>query len=100
MSWHYSLAKETKEDKVVYSLIEVFTNDDGGIWGYTGHSDILGWIEQEVDAEDEEDDVDEKIAASILSTLHLVSKDVLTRPILDLDTLETVELDVGSDDGI
>ena len=70
MSWYYSLAKETVDDDVVFSLIEVYTNEDGGIWGHTGHTDILGYIEGE-------DDTEEEVAASILNTLHLVSKDVL-----------------------
>ena len=87
MTWHYSLAK-SKENG--YQLIEVFANDDGGIWGCTGHSDILGWLAAE-------DEPEEEVITSILSTLEMVAKDLVTRPVLDLDTLEVVDADFKDD---
>jgi len=87
MTWHYQLATKVDDSgDLEYQLVEVFTNEDESIWGYTEHTDILGWLAGEIDSEEE-------IQSSILDTLEMVARDVAARPVLDLDSLVTVEPD-------
>ena len=82
MSWHYSLAKKTGEDGMIeHMLIEVFLDDNGDVMGYTGHTDIFGYLLGE---EGRDDDV----ISEMLATLDNVRSD-MARPVLDLDTLVT-----------
>ena len=91
MSWHYNLAKQTDDDGYVeHLLIEVYLNEDGDIWGYTEHTDILGYLQGTSGTH--EDVMDE-----VVETLIQVQRDVICRPLIDLDTLITVKPDFAEE---
>ena len=93
MSWHYNLAKKTGEDGIIeHQLIEVYLDDDDNIQGYTGHTDIFGYLLGE-------DGEDADIINEMLETLEHVRGD-LSRPVLDLDTVTTVGFDLGEIEAI
>ena len=79
MTWTYRIAKETIADKVRYRLVEAYLNDEGGIWGYTPHVDILQHIQY-----DDYDD-DEQLREDIASVLNMVLGDSM-QPMIDIDT--------------
>ena len=81
MSWAYRIAKKKKGKKTHYSLVEAFFNEEGGIWGFTGHLDALGHIQHE-DYESDED-----VRDCILNTLVSILRDV-EEPFLDEDTFK------------
>ena len=81
MTWGYRIAKETIEGKVRYSLVEAYKNDEGGIWGYTGHVDPFSYIQ------DDDFDSDDDLIDSLTTTLaHLISD--IDKDFIDIDTFE------------
>ena len=78
MTWAYRITKETVADKVKYEIVEAFMNDEGKIWGYTGHTDILAHIQH-----DSYDD-DEQLREDIASVLNMVLGDSM-KPMIDVD---------------
>tara|TARA_R110002096_G_scaffold80980_2_gene189205 strand:+ start:563 stop:868 length:306 start_codon:yes stop_codon:yes gene_type:complete len=87
MTWQYRLCKQKSDDETIYSVREVYLNKDESIWGYTSCTNPLEWVE------DEKDTTDEIIKKDIKKTLLHLLLDVGAEPVLDLDTLETVEPD-------
>ena len=86
MSWSYRLAKQKGDnDSICYSIVEVYMNKDGGIWGWTD-TDLFAWLE---DPYMDEADIKEDIKG----TLEHLMKDVVFGEVLNLDTLETVRPD-------
>ena len=82
MTWCYRIAKKKDLAGVArYSLVEAYLNDDGEVWGYTGHQDILSHIQY-----DDYDD-DEQVIEDIQSTLLRVMLDS-GNDIIDIDTFE------------
>ena len=80
MTWAYRIAKKKDlEGKTRYSLVEAFMNDEGEIWGYTPHSDILSHIQHD----DFDDDAD--MIRELFNTLNLVMGDAL-KDMIDEDT--------------
>ena len=80
MTWSYRIAKKKDlEGKTRYSLVEAFMNDEGEIWGYTPHSDILQHIQHD------DYDTDEDLRDDILSTIMLVLGDA-EKDMIDEDT--------------
>jgi len=87
MTWAYRIAKKKDiEGKTRYSLVEAYMNEQGGIWGYTGHIDILQHIQH--DAYDD----DYQLLEDISSVLNLVLGDCL-KPFIDEDTFIAAETD-------
>ncbi len=87
MTWQYRLCKQKSDDETIYSVREVYLNKDESIWGYAPCTNPLEWVE------DEKDTTDDKIQKDIEQTLAHLLHDVTDKPVLDLDTLETVEPD-------
>jgi len=80
MSWSYKLAKKKDIEGISrYMLVEAHHNDEGGIWGYTPHIDILQHIQHD------DYDSDEEVKDSIVQTLCMVLSDT-DGDVLDLDT--------------
>ena len=78
MTWQYRIAKKTINDKVMYSLVEAYSNDEGGIWGYTDHVDPFCYIQ------DDDFDSDDDLIESLTTTLaHLISD--IARDFIDVD---------------
>ena len=78
MSWSYRIAKENVAGTTRYKLVEAFMNDQGEIWGYTNHTDILGHIQY-----DDYDD-DEQVVDDIQTVLFRVLLDA-DKDIIDID---------------
>jgi len=79
MTWGYRISKKTVKGKVKYSLVEAYQNDEGGIWGYTGHVEPFSYIQEE-DFESDDDLID-----SLTTTLaHLIAD--MDKDFIDIDT--------------
>jgi len=78
MTWQYRLSKQTVADKVRYKLVEAYLNDEGEVWGYTGHLDVLNHLQH-----DNYDD-DEQVRDDVLTVLFSVMSDI-ELPIIDED---------------
>ena len=90
MSWAYRLAKQKGDnDSICYSIVEVYMYKDGGIWGWTIHTDPFSWIQEE-----SPDDLDEDaLKDDIKGTLEHLMKDVVFQDVLDLDNFEQARPD-------
>ena len=93
MTWSYRIAKETIKGKVKYSLVEAYQNEEGGIWGYTNHTDTFGYIQHE-----EFDDDDDLIDSLTTTLAHLISD--IDKPIIDIDNFEPDDTGFGDIDDI
>ena len=79
MTWGYRIAKETIKGKVKYSLVEAYKNDEGGIWGYTGHIEPFSYIQEE------DFESDDELIDSLTTTLaHLITD--ISRDFIGIDT--------------
>lgn len=79
MTWAYRIAKKKDSNgDTRYSLVEAFMNDEGEIWGYTNHVDILRHIQYD----DYEGDAE--LVKELFSVLNLVMGDAL-KDIIDED---------------
>jgi len=90
MSWSYRLAKQKGDNgSICYSIVEVYKNRNGGIWGWTDHTDPFGWIQDESPEDTDED----ALRDDIQGTLEHLLKDVVFNETLDLDHLRSVRPD-------
>ena len=91
MTWAYRIAKKKDEaGDTHYSLVEAYMNDEGEIWGYTPHSDVLCHIQH-----DKYDD-DEQVRDDVLSTLMLVLGDA-EKEMIDEDTFVPADTGFGEE---
>jgi hypothetical protein len=86
--WNYRLCKQTTKTSntgviVSYGIHEVYYNEDGTIWGVTENPTTIGFDEFEI----KDSGVVFEYASDTLKKIQLA----LTKPILDLDTIEYVE---------
>ena len=82
--WDYRLCRKTHDDghggKIVsYGIHEAFYNEDGSLWAVTENEVTVGFVELDID-----DGNAAKSAKWIFDKMNLA----LTKPVLDLDTIE------------
>ena len=86
MTWAYRIAKQKNlAGRTHYQLVEAFMNNEGEIWGHTGHLDMLTHIQYEYDD-------DEQVRDDILTLFLSMLKDI-EEPFIDIDTIEYAESD-------